>query len=118
MSSFRTCPSETPGMARMEFDYYHAGTEEEFEEYFKFVRQVALEDFELCERAQMGLEAGVYGEGVLNPRKENGVGWYQGKVREAVRGEWEMVKEGRSKERVTVDGRGVHEVLVGTVEVA
>jgi hypothetical protein len=81
-------------MARMEFDYYHAGSEEEFEAYYGFVRQVAREDFELCERAQRGLQAGVYGEGVLNPSKENGVGWYQGKVREAVRAEWERGREG------------------------
>lgn len=92
MSSFRTCPSEEPGVARMEFDYYHEGSDEEFEEYFKFVRQVALEDFELCERAQRGLEAGVYAEGVLNPWKENGVGWYQGKVRMAVRDMWAREK--------------------------
>jgi hypothetical protein len=65
MSSFRTCPTTKPGVARMEFDYYHAGSEEEFEKYFTFVRQVALEDFELCERAQMNLESGVYGEGIL-----------------------------------------------------
>jgi len=73
MSSFRTCPTENPGISRMEFDYYHQGTEEEFEEYFRFVRQVALEDFELCERAQGNLEKGVYCEGVLNPVKETGV---------------------------------------------
>ncbi|EPE37006.1 Bet v1-like protein [Glarea lozoyensis ATCC 20868] len=84
MSSFRTCPSTKPGVARMEFDYYHAGTDEEFEKYYKFVRQVALEDFELCERAQMNLESGVYGEGILNPIKENGVAFYQGRVKEMV----------------------------------
>ena len=72
MSSFRTLPNEKPGVSRMEFDYYHSGSEEEFEEYFKFVRQVAIEDFELCERAQRNLEGGVYGEGILNPIKENG----------------------------------------------
>ncbi len=84
MSSFRTLPSEDPGVSRMEFDYYHNGTEQEFEDYFKFVRQVALEDFELCEKAQKNLEMGVYGEGVLNPNKENGVVFYQRKVRELV----------------------------------
>ncbi len=47
---------ESVGWARMEFDYYHGGTDEEFEEYFKFVRQVAIEDFELCEVAQGNLE--------------------------------------------------------------
>lgn len=90
-------------MARMEFDYYHEGSEEEFEKYFKFVRQVALEDFELCERAQQGLEAGVYVEGVLNPVKENGVGWYQGKVRKAVREEWERDKEARTEKKMRVE---------------
>lgn len=57
----------------MEFDYYHQGTEAEFEEYYRFVRQVALEDFELCEKAQANLEKGVYGEGILNPNKEKSV---------------------------------------------
>ena len=57
----------------MEFDYYHEGTEEEFERYFGFVRQVAREDFDLCEGAQRNLEAGVYAEGVLNPVQEVGV---------------------------------------------
>ena len=32
MSSFRTLPSTNPGVSRMEFDYYHSGTDEEFEE--------------------------------------------------------------------------------------
>jgi hypothetical protein len=73
MSSFRTCPTEEPGVSRMEFDYYHEGTDEEFEKYFNFVRQVAIEDFELCEGAQRNLEAGVYCQGVLNPEKERGV---------------------------------------------
>lgn len=73
MSSFRVCPTEDPGVTRMEFDYYHLEDGEQFEEYFKFVRQVAMEDFELCEKAQENLEKGVYTEGILNPNKENGV---------------------------------------------
>jgi hypothetical protein len=84
MSSFRTCPTSNPGVSRMEFDYYHQGSDEEFEEYFKFVRQVAMEDFELCEKAQMNLERGVYVEGILNPNKENGVEFYQQRVRKLV----------------------------------
>lgn len=113
MSSFRTLPSTDPGVSRMEFDYYHSGTDKEFEEsvyplyffrlfsthtmvplpthnrYYKFVRQVAIEDFELCEIAQSNLERGVYGEGILNPEKENGVAFYQQRVRKAVRSEFE-----------------------------
>ena len=57
----------------MEFDYYHTKTGEKFEEYFKFVRQVAVEDYELCEKAQENLEKGIYTEGILNPVKETGV---------------------------------------------
>jgi hypothetical protein len=110
MSSFRTLPSPNPGISRMEFDYYHSGSEEEFGEYFKFVRQVAMEDFELCERAQSNLEAGVYSEGVLNPKKENGVSFYQGRVRESVYRQFEVEKERMGKEerdkgaRMRVDG--------------
>ncbi|KAK0660677.1 hypothetical protein DIS24_g3121 [Lasiodiplodia hormozganensis] len=84
MSSFRVCPTEDPNVTRMEFDYYHMESGEKFEEYFKFVRQVALEDYELCEKAQANLEKGVYAEGILNPNKENGVAYYQGRVLEMV----------------------------------
>lgn len=73
MSSFRVCPTADPHVTRMEFDYYHLADGEKFEEYFKFVRQVAMEDFELCEKAQDNLAKGVYHEGILNPEKENGV---------------------------------------------
>ncbi|KIX04916.1 uncharacterized protein Z518_05787 [Rhinocladiella mackenziei CBS 650.93] len=87
MSSFRVCPGEKVGETRMEFDYYfddgHGGTEE-FEEYFRFVRKVAMEDFELCEVAQENLERGVYSQGVLNLVKESGVLHYQQLTRKMV----------------------------------
>jgi Ring hydroxylating alpha subunit (catalytic domain) len=73
MSSFRVCPTADPNVARMEFDYYHLEDGEAFEEYFKFVRQVAMEDFELCEKAHGNLMRGVYSSGILNPAKETGV---------------------------------------------
>ena len=57
----------------MEFDYYHEKDGEAFEDYFTFVRKVAMEDYELCETAQGNLEKGVYCQGVLNPKKEGGV---------------------------------------------
>ncbi len=81
MSCFRACPTSDPCVSIMEFDYYHQGSDEEFEGYFNFVRQVALEDFELCEKAQSNLQKGIYGEGILNPKKENGVAFYQQQVR-------------------------------------
>lgn len=92
MTSFRTLPTPKPGVTRMEFDYYFRGTDEEFEEYFKFVRQVAIEDYELCEKAQKNLEMGIYTEGILNPVKENGVVGYQGRVRELVREQFDLEK--------------------------
>lgn len=73
MSAFRVCPLDAPGETRMEFDYYNVDDGEKFEEYYKFVRQVAKEDFELCETAQYNLDRDVYAEGVLNPVQENGV---------------------------------------------
>ncbi|KAL4918099.1 hypothetical protein BDW62DRAFT_201209 [Aspergillus aurantiobrunneus] len=84
MSSFRVCPTPDPSVTRMEFDYYHMETGEKFEEYFRFVRQVAMEDYELCERAQENLARGVYREGILNPEKERGVSFYQDRVFELV----------------------------------
>ncbi len=108
MSSFRALPSPNPGITRMEFDYYHNGSEDEFEEYFRFVRQVAMEDFELCERAQKNLEGGIYGEGVLNPVKENGVLFYQRRVRECVYTQFEIEKMAKQKEmEETEEGVGI-----------
>ncbi|OJJ43194.1 hypothetical protein ASPZODRAFT_136386 [Penicilliopsis zonata CBS 506.65] len=86
MSCFRVCPV-SPGVTRMEFDYYHREDGEAFNKYFKFVRQVALEDYELCESAQENLQRGVYSEGILHPERENGVIYYQERV-------FEMVMEG------------------------
>jgi len=141
MSSFRVCPGEKPGETRMEFDYYYLNqkavdtlnvqaaaegrkpTSEEveraelegFEEYFRFVRRVALEDFELCEVAQGNLERGVYCQGVLNGAEENGVLHYQGLVRERVMEQFrvEQEEEKSHEDRVERVGLGT----VGRVEV-
>ncbi|KAF2796466.1 Bet v1-like protein [Melanomma pulvis-pyrius CBS 109.77] len=95
MSSFRVCPTEKPGITRMEFDYYHLESGEKFEEYFKFVRQVAMEDYELCEKAQENLEKGIYAEGILNPVKETGVAFYQQRVLELVCAQHETETESK-----------------------
>lgn len=81
MSAFRVCPTSEPGTTRMEFDYFNVDAGEKFEEYYRFVRQVAQEDYELCEKAQYNLERGVYAEGVLNPVKENGVACKSSSIR-------------------------------------
>lgn len=75
LTCWRTNPLDIPGQSRMEFDYYHKAPlgSEEFENYYKFTRNVALEDIELCEKAQSNYNIGIYSEGLLNPVKENGV---------------------------------------------
>lgn len=117
MTSFRVCPllssspffssssscdpdpssttTTTTTTTRMEFDYYHQqpADSDAFARYFQFVRRVALEDYELCERAQGNLERGVYASGVLHPDKEGGVVHYQGLVRERVVGQFKREEE-------------------------
>ncbi|GAM39861.1 hypothetical protein TCE0_034f11747 [Talaromyces pinophilus] len=112
MSSFRVCPTEDPGVTRMEFDYYHVEEGAKFEDYFQFTRQVAMEDFELCEKAQTNLEKGVYGEGILNPEKESGVAYYQERVFNLVRQQFEEERNMRDAEG---DGLGVDSVPTSRV---
>ncbi|GME72500.1 unnamed protein product [Ambrosiozyma monospora] len=71
------CIPVSGNKTRMEFEYYFNGSDEDYEEYFKFARQVALEDIWLCEAAQKNLDMGLYPKGVLNPDAENGVVYYQ-----------------------------------------
>lgn len=130
MTSFRVCPGEKVGETRMEFDYYYlnqkavdtlkaraeaesrvaneaeieAAEVEGFEAYFRFVRRVAMEDFELCEVAQANLERGVYCQGVLNEGKEGGVRHYQGLVREAVMKQFKEEEEVDTKQAATEMG--------------
>ena len=44
---------------------------------------VTAQDLQVCEEVQRNLEAGVYPGGVLSPRHETGVAWFQGRVAEA-----------------------------------
>ncbi|KAM0555895.1 hypothetical protein ACHAPJ_006297 [Fusarium lateritium] len=94
MTSWRVCPLEDPSHSIMEFDYYHTAPcgSEEFEEYYRFTRNVALEDIELCENTQGNLNVGIYTEGILNPKKENGVMYYQGQVLEMCSAQYEKDK--------------------------
>ncbi|KAK7961785.1 uncharacterized protein PG986_002610 [Apiospora aurea] len=110
MTSFRVCPSpegDGPEVTRMEFDYYNSSDGEAFEDYFKFVRRVAMEDYELCETVQGNLAKGVYSRGVLNPDKENGVAHYQGLVRDRVVGEFrKRQKQQQNQEKTVADVDG------------
>lgn len=83
MGVFRCCPL-TGSKCRMEFDYFFEGSDEDFEKYFEFARQVAIEDIELCEACQKNLETGIYQVGTLNPDKEKGVVYYQQLIKERI----------------------------------
>ncbi|KAG7826944.1 hypothetical protein KL920_004942 [Ogataea angusta] len=83
MGIFRANPVNG-NKTRMEFEYFFDGSDEQFEAYFKFARQVALEDIWLCEAAQQNLIGGVYQRGLLHPKKEVGVVYYQSLVRERI----------------------------------
>jgi choline monooxygenase len=45
---------------------------------------VTAEDTWICERVQANIEAGIYEAGVLSPRHEVGVAWFQRLVAEAL----------------------------------
>jgi phenylpropionate dioxygenase-like ring-hydroxylating dioxygenase large terminal subunit len=105
------------GQTRMEFDYYFSPSHpdhspeaiQEFQEYFSFVRRVAMEDYELCETAQRNLERGVYSQGVLNAGKENGVLHYQQLTRKLVGEKWREELDEKKRDRrglLVVGGRG------------
>ena len=131
MTSFRVCPAPDPAGAgggggdpaavtRMEFDYYHRSGGAAFEDYFRFVRRVAAEDYALCEAAQANLAAGVYSQGVLNPARENGVAHYQRLVRERVVGEFRRRQRQRQRqqEQQARQGGGEEEKAVATKDLA
>ncbi|KAG4262810.1 hypothetical protein FPRO03_10173 [Fusarium proliferatum] len=84
LTCWRINPSEKPEQARMEFDYYHKAPSgsDEFEKWYSFTRNVAVEDIELCEKTQVNLNIGIYSEGLLNPEKENGVIYFHGRILE------------------------------------
>ncbi|KAJ3342933.1 hypothetical protein HDU93_000592 [Gonapodya sp. JEL0774] len=58
-----------------------SSTEQEKVDFVKFLKQLELEDFDLCVATQANLEKGIYHEGVLHDFREKGVLYYQGEVR-------------------------------------
>ncbi|KAI9027050.1 hypothetical protein DFJ74DRAFT_662904 [Hyaloraphidium curvatum] len=54
--------------------------------FYASLREVLAEDCELTGGAQRNYEGGVWAAGPLHPGRENGVLWFQNKVREALKG--------------------------------
>ncbi|CCO35484.1 hypothetical protein BN14_09602 [Rhizoctonia solani AG-1 IB] len=57
---------------------------EQLKDYMEFYEQVEEEDYLLCVATQRNLNTGIYSRGVLHPTNENGVLYYQGRVKEYV----------------------------------
>ncbi|HWE44787.1 MAG TPA: aromatic ring-hydroxylating dioxygenase subunit alpha, partial [Caulobacteraceae bacterium] len=69
---------------RLDFLYFYDPAHlDELDWMLKMSDQVTLEDKEICEQVQRNLNAGVYRAGVLSPKHETGVAWFQARIREA-----------------------------------
>lgn len=56
------------------------------QEFYDSLRALLEEDKEMATGAQKNYEKGVWGCGMLHPNKENGVAWFQGKLRKQLSG--------------------------------
>jgi choline monooxygenase len=69
---------------RLDFLYFFdPDRPQELAEMLQASDRVALEDKAICERVQTNLSAGVYRAGVLSPKHEQAVAWFQARIREA-----------------------------------
>ncbi len=76
-----------PDRTRLDYLYfYDPAHRDELDWMLKSSDQVTIEDKLICEQVQANLSAGVYRAGVLSPKHEAGVAWFQNRVREAHQG--------------------------------
>jgi choline monooxygenase len=84
------CPTEA-GRCRVAFDYYYDDVESSealasIEKDIEFSDKVQLEDVEICERVQLGLQSGGYDRGRFSPEAEQGVYHFQCLLKERYAG--------------------------------
>jgi len=75
------------GAAETQLDYFYFFDPErtaELAEMFVVSDRVTAQDKQVCEEVRRNLEARVYSSGVLSPKHEQAVAWFQGRVAEAV----------------------------------
>ena len=79
-----------PRRTRIVYDYFFRdlspAAQAQNDEVVRLSLEVLDEDRAICEAVQHNLESGVYDRGRLSPRHENGVGYLQSLVRDAVDG--------------------------------
>jgi choline monooxygenase len=74
-----------PAETRLDYFYFfEPGREDELAEMLKFSDLVTAQDLQVCEEVQRNLEAGVYAGGVLSPKHETGVAWFQDRIARAL----------------------------------
>lgn len=72
------------GMTRLDYLYfYDPARREDLEATLAMSDAVTAEDKDICERVQANLNAGVYEQGVLSPKHEGAVAWFQARIAEA-----------------------------------
>lgn len=70
-----------PSLTRLDYFYfYEPDRKAELVEMLKFSDLVTAQDLQVCEEVQRNLEVGVYQGGVLSPKHEVGVAWFQDRI--------------------------------------
>ena len=70
-----------PSQTRLDYFYfYEADRSEELAGMLRFSDLVTAQDVQVCEEVQRNLEVGVYQGGVLSPKHEQGVAWFQDRI--------------------------------------
>ena len=71
----------SPAETRLDYFYFFdAGRTEELDAMLKVSDLVTAQDLRVCEEVQRNLEAGIYRGGVLSPKHEVGVAWFQDRI--------------------------------------
>ena len=58
------------------FHFHQDLADEEKQEFLAFVRQLTKEDMDVCVDIQKNLEGGIFKQGYLTPKRENGVQFF------------------------------------------
>ena len=70
-----------PAETRLDYFYFFDPAHtDELPAMFEFSNLVTAQDVMVCEEVQRNLEAGVYQGGVLSPKHEQGVAWFQDRI--------------------------------------
>lgn len=71
------------GPTRTRLDYFYffdPARRAELDAMFKVSDLVTAQDLQVCEEVQRNLEAGIYRRGVLSPKHEIGIAWFQDRI--------------------------------------